>query len=178
MGTGKNIMKIEYLFTKSRHKKIGSKLISWSTGKLHPELKPCSHVAVKLGPIIIESTLKNGAQIQPYSEWIKHHEVVHAFKCPHERTAIKVIKDVFRNSWGKSYDYLGILYFAWRMLGFLVLKRPLPSVNRWQSKNKYFCVEMIEKITGQDYQMTSPIQLVSTWKKAKLEEIDIKHYSI
>lgn len=171
-------MKIEYLFTKSRENKIGSRLISWSTGKLHPEIAPCSHVAVKLGPIVIESTLTNGAQIQPYSEWIKHHKVIHAFKCPENRKAINVIQDVFRASWGRSYDYKGILYFSWRMLGFIVLKRPLCQVNRWQSDNKYFCVEMIEKITGENYQMTSPIQLVKTWKDEDLEEIDIKHYSI
>jgi hypothetical protein len=171
-------MKIEYLFTKSREGKVGSKLISWGTGKLHPEITTCSHVAVKMGPIVIESTLTKGAQIQPYSEWIRHNEVVHAFRCSVKRKAVDVIQNVFKASWGKSYDYFGILFFTWRMLGFIILGRELPKINRWQSKNKYFCVEMIEKITGADYQMTSPIQLVKTWKDQNIEELDIKQYSI
>jgi hypothetical protein len=169
-------MRIEYLFTKSRNNKLGSRLISWSTGKLHPELNPCSHVAIKLGPIIIESTLKNGAQIQPYSEWIKHHVVVYAFKCSEDRKAVEVIDKVFKSFWGKCYDYAGILFFSWRMLGFILFKKPLPKINRWQSSKKYFCVEMIEKITGQDYQMTSPIQLVSIWKQVGLEELSVENY--
>ena len=171
-------MRIEYLFTKSRNFKVGSSLISWGTGKLHPQLKPCSHVGLKLGPLIIESTLTSGVQIVPYLDWIKHQEVVYAFKCPTERKAIDVIDKVFKSSWGKSYDYLGILYFTWRMLGFILFKRPLARKNRWQSNKRYFCVEIIERITGQSYQMTSPIQLVNTWKQENLEEVDIKQYSI
>lgn len=169
-------MKIEYLFTKSRHKKLGSNLITWSTGKLHPELKPCSHIAVKLGPIVVESTLTKGVNIQPYQFWIKSQEVVHAFKCPEDRKAVRVLDTIFAKSWGKSYDYKGILFFAWRILGFLLFKRPLPQINRWQSPNRYFCVELIENITGETYQMTSPIQLVKRWKDAKMEEIDPSTY--
>lgn len=171
-------MRIEYLFSKSRQEKLGSKVIAWGTGKLHPELEPCSHVALKLGPLIIESTLTKGVNIQPYQEWIKYNKVVHAFLCPKERRAVKVLDTIFAKSWGKKYDYFGILFFAWRVLGFIILKRPLPQINRWESKKRYFCVELVENITGEKYQMTSPIQLVAKWDKCGIERLNINKYDI
>lgn len=171
-------MRLEYLFTISRQNKFASKLIANTTGKLHPELNPCSHVAVKIGPIIVESTLTKGVNIQPYQEWIKNNKVVYAFRCPQDRKAVKVLTDTFSGVWGKKYDYLGICFFAWRILGFLILKKPLPRVNRWESEKRRFCVELIEKITGEKYSMTSPIQLVAKWKKQGMEQLDVNRYSI
>lgn len=171
-------MRIEYLFTVSRQGKIASKAIAYSTSKLHPELTPCSHVAVKIGPLIVESTLTNGVNIQPYQEWIKYNKVVYAFKCPTNRKAVKVLTDTFAGVWGKKYDYLGICFFAWRMLGFLILNRPLPKINRWESEKRRFCVELIEKITGEKYSMTSPIQLVARWINEGMEQIDIDNYEL
>lgn len=171
-------MRLEYLFSVSREGKFGSKLIANTTGKLCPHLEPCSHVSVKIGPLIVESTLTSGVRIQPLKTFIKHNKVVHAFRCPQDRRAVKVLEDLFKCFWGKKYDYPGILYFAWRMLGFLILKRPLPAKNRWQKEHRYFCVEIIEATTGYKYHMTSPIQLVDCWKRQKMDEINPDKYNM
>lgn len=166
-------MRLEYLFTESRDKKAwGSTLIKWGTGKLCPDLKPCSHVAIKIDNIILESTMTRGVSIVPYLYWIKNQRVVHAFRCPENRDAGNVLELAVKSTYGKKYDYAGILFFTWRMLGFLLLKRPLPKINRLHHSSRYFCIELISFITNEDYSMTSPIQLVERWKDQKLEEIN------
>ena len=170
-------MIVEYLFTVSKKKKAwGSKLISWSTGKLHPEIDGCSHVAIRMGDLVLESTLSRGVDIVPYSIWIKNHRVVHAFECSVDRNITSMINTGLKYTYDKGYDYMGILFFAWRMLGFLLFKKSLPVVNRWHSDNKFFCVEVIGKVIGEDYQMMSPIQLVYKFKKSKLKQIDVQQY--
>lgn len=170
-------MKLEYLFTKARKNKIGSRLISWGTGKLHPNLKPCSHVAIKAKNVVFESTIGTGVRIIPYKLWIQENEVVHAFECPKDRKVSKIIETSISCIWGKKYDWLGILYFVWRMLGFLILKRPLPAKNRWERPTHFFCVELLESITGEKYSMTSPIQLVSKWDNKNMKRININKYN-
>lgn len=171
-------MKVEYLFTISRSKKAwGSKLIQWGTRFIHPELTPCSHVAVKMGELVLEATLEKGVDIIPYDLWIKKNKVIYSFKCSINRDIHSILKETLNHTYDKKYDWFGILFFAWRILGFIILNRPLPSVNRWHDSNKFFCVEVIGKITGENYQMMSPIQLVKHFKDLKLKEVSKDNYN-
>lgn len=169
-------MKLEYLFTVSRKNKIGSRIIAKSTKNIHPELKECSHVVIKMGPIIFESTIGKGVTIIPYKNWIKEHRVVYAFQCATDRKAKDVINNVISKFYGKKYDWNGIAYFSWRVLLFLLFGSKIPKKNKWEQKNKFFCVELIESITGEKYSMTSPIQLVKILKSHGLVELDVSNY--
>lgn len=171
------MIKIEYLFTESRDpKKVGSRLIKWGTGKLHPEIQSCSHVALKIGNLVLESTLSNGVDLVPYKYWIKQHKVVHAFLCPASRHPEDIIDKAINVTYNKSYDWFGIMFFSWRMLGFILLNRPLPQINRWHSVSKFFCVEVISAITGENYHMTSPVQLVAKWRKCGVKRLNPDKY--
>lgn len=145
-----------------RKKYQGSRIISWSTKGLEPELKPCSHLCIILrNTLVIESTLSDGVRIIPYSHWIKDNEIVYSFEKPYEGNLSKYIPILMERIWGKGYDKVGILYFAWRILLFLFFRAPLPKVNRWDNPDKRFCVE----IFGEKLAMTAPIQMVARWMK-------------
>lgn len=156
------IPKVAYIASRKRNmsKYLGSRIISSTTKELQPELEPCSHLCIILKKtLVIESTIKTGVRIIPYNHWIKENEVVYAFDKPYEGRLSQYIPKLMDKMWGKDYDKLGILYFTWRMALFLSLGLALPKVNKWQDKNKRFCVE----IFGENLGMTSPIQMVALW---------------
>lgn len=155
--------KVVYVASKKRSSKyLGSKAIIWGTKSLEPEIEPCSHLAIVLRKtLVIESTLTTGVRIIPYSHWIKENEVLYAFDKPYEGKLSQFIPELLDKMWGKGYDYLGICYFAWRLFLWLFFRVKLPKVNKWQNKDKRFCVE----IFGEDLGMTSPVQKVAQWLK-------------
>lgn len=156
--------KVAYVASRKRNLKkyTGSRIISWSTKVLEPDLEPCSHLCIILKKtLVIESTMTTGVRIIPYSHWIKDNEVIHSFESPFDGKLSMYIPELMEKLWGKKYDKLGILYFSWRMLLFLFLNKPLPIINKWDSPDKRFCVE----IFGEKLGMTSPIQMVAKWNK-------------
>ena len=143
----------------SRNEKCGSKLISWASSKEHlTNVKvPPSHVAVLIDDtIVVESTLSSGVRMLPYNSWSEINEELYKIECDCPNDDIKGGLELV---WGKKYDWMGILYFAWRYLGLILLKKPLPSVNRWQSSSKYFCTEYAGLILGKKLSMISPAKL-------------------
>lgn len=155
--------KVAYVASVKRDKKYkGSRLISWGTKTLEPTLEPCSHLCIILRKtLVIESTLTTGVRIIPYNHWIKKNRVVHSFEKEYDGKLSQYIPLVMDKMWGKDYDYPGILYFAWRLALWLFLRIALPKVNKWNSPEKRFCVE----IFGEKLGMTSPVQMVARWLK-------------
>lgn len=155
--------KVAYVASIKRGKKyIGSMVISRGTQALEPELEPCSHLCIILRKtLVIESTLTTGVRIIPYSCWIKDNRVVYAFEKPFVDRLSKYIPMIMEKMWDKPYDYIGILYFAWRLALLLAFRIELPKVNKWNDPVKRFCVE----IFGEKLGMTSPIQMVARWLK-------------
>lgn len=155
-------MKVEYLF--SRNNKIGSKIISWASSheKLNLDVYP-SHVAVVLdGTWVIESTLFTGVRIVPYSKWIVFNEELYRIPCiQNHRPSVDILEKATK-VWHKKYDWLGIMYFAICYLGVIFNGSKLPSENKWQNKNKYFCTEYVGQLSGIEYSMTSPAKLLCT----------------
>lgn len=151
---------VHYLF--SKNSKIGSRLIRWGTAFLCPWVKyedVPSHVAILVdGKWVLESTLTTGVRIIPYSTWKQINTEICKLQCLQERE-FSNIKDFYRAIELKTYDYPGILYFSWRIILKKLFNIDLPKENKWQSDDKYFCSEVIGKMTGLDYQMTSPVQL-------------------
>jgi len=157
----KKSTKIRYVASVKNDKKYwGSVLISWGTSFLHPELKPVSHLCIVLrDTLVIESVIKGGVRIIPYSHWKKTNTEVYSFSKEYEGSLSSYIPEVLEKTWGKKYDFRGILYFSWRMLLYILLKIDLPKVNPWEEHDKRFCVE----IFGEKLSMISPIQMVAIW---------------
>lgn len=152
-------VKVHYLF--SKNKKIGSKIISWGTGFLQPQIKKVpSHVAVLVNnKWVFESTLETGVRRISYAKWLEINEEVEKVECTTMRTLEEVI-NYFRSIRDKKYDYQGVMYFSWRVMLFIALKLKMPTKNRFNRKNSYFCSEVIGKMTGIDCQMTAPVTLM------------------
>lgn len=160
------IEKLEYVFSASN--KIGSKTIAWGTAHHNTtSYKTPSHVCILVNDcLIIESTLTTGVRIIPYYAWmLSGNKIEHSITCTNSRHWDEVMQSVLR-LYGRKYDYLGILYFSFRLLLEKYLKLKLPTKNKLQSKDRFFCVELIENLTGGDYEMTSPASLM-----VKLENI-------
>ena len=160
-------MKVDYLFSRSP-KSIASKLIAWASSKEGLSLdKYPSHIAVLLdGTMVVESTFTTGVRIIPYSHWVKKNEELYRIPCIEEhRDGQDTLNKAFV-LWGKGYDWIGILFFTWRFLGLLLLKRPLPAKNHWQSSKRYFCCEYAGSLTGQDFSMKSPARICNDWLEA------------
>jgi hypothetical protein len=76
------------------------------------------------------------------------------------------IADEYRKIKGKKYDYLGVIYLGLCIIPtFLGLN--LPKKNKLESPNRYFCCEVLGKLTGKYYGMSSPIQILEDLKNGK-----------
>jgi hypothetical protein len=153
-------VKVSYVFSKNT--KIGSKLIVWATRFLakDPNIVP-SHCALLLNnKYILESTLEKGVNVRVFSEWLEHNELV---ACLDDGIIeYEAIKAQFLGIKNKKYDYPAIVYFGITLLLCKFLGIPIPKRNILQSKNKYFCCEIIGKLNDQNYQMTSPVEVMDS----------------
>jgi len=162
-------MRVEYLF--SSNKKWGSKVIAWAASFEDTGLSENpSHVAVLLdGEWVYESTFTSGVRIVPYEEWLKINDELYRIPCVVKSRDHVDVTAKAKSLWGRSYDWMGIAFFIWRYLGLIVLGRPLPRVNRWESKDKHFCTEFMAKLTGANYSMKSPAKVCAEFLKDKIE---------
>lgn len=156
-------MKVEYLF--SRNKKWGSRAIAWAASHENTGLEQIpSHAAVLIDETwVFESTFSSGVRVVPYSEWLKINEELYKVPCSIKVRSSKDTLEKAAKLWGSKYDWLGILFFTWRYLGLILLKKPLPSKNRWESPDRHFCTEFMAKLTEEDYSMKSPARICANW---------------
>lgn len=145
---------ITILFSSS--KKPGSLAISAGTWllekecrKFFPSIKDTpSHVAVRYQDLVIESTFTTGIRVISYKDWLKINNPLYAIE-------IKVDDHLYNNNlinlFGKKYDWLGILYFATRLI------LPLaPRENKWQDSDRYFCTEFAASFLHPKFRDLSP----------------------
>ena len=151
-------VKVRYIF--SRNKKIGSRLISWGTKHLQPEVKPtASHVAILVNEkYVFESTLETGIRVITYKRWKQLNEELYSVECIQDWT-MQDLKDLYRPLKLKKYDYMGIVYFSYRIALNILFKKPIPKINLFNHTDRYFCCEVISEMTGVSYEMTSPVEL-------------------
>lgn len=154
-------MKISVDFLFSHNHKIGSKLISWGTKELNTNQSPTpSHVALLVNnKWVFESTLTSGVRIISYKKWNEINTLIAQipYTVPVSYADIKV---QFKELKDKDYDYLGIIYFAYRILLHKMFHIPIPISNLLNSKNRYFCTEVIGRLTQTKCEMVSPTQLL------------------
>jgi hypothetical protein len=151
------VKSLHYLFSKKD--KWGSKLISWASSKMVEMDDYPAHVALLINDRwVFESTYKNNVSIMTYNKWLELNHETHKIQCNKERE-YNEIKDLFRRLEGKKYDWGGIIYFAYRFILYYLFSIKLPVMNKLQSKEKYFCCEVIGELNDISYDMSLPSQV-------------------
>lgn len=155
---------VEYLF--SARPLWGSRLISWGTSHLTSTRPVPSHVAVLVqGRWVHESTLDKGVSVMSYDRWKQQHTELYRIPCEQKTREYSEIKKVFRGLAHKKYDRLGLLYLALWVAFTKVFGGSLPSRNRWQDKDRYFCSEAAGALTGiPRSSMLTPVQILDNWR--------------
>lgn len=152
---------VHYLF--SKNKKIGSKIIRAGTSYLEPSIcfeKTPSHVAILIQERwVIESTMESGVRVIPYQDWLKINIEINKIKCTKQWT-MEQIKSIYKPLKGLKYDYMGIIYFSYRIFLNRVFSMPIPQQNYYNHDDMFFCSEMVSKMTGVSYEMVAPVQLM------------------
>jgi hypothetical protein len=162
-------VQVEYLF--SRNKKVGSKLISFFSNLVLKEkprsiknLKVPSHVCVLVNKRWVhESTLETGVRVISFERWLENNELLYRVGSNYKTVNYGTVKLILKRLRGKPYDYPGVLYFSFRVFLYLLLGVPIPKKNAWHSRNRYFCCELVGKLTGEDYEMTTPVQMLKNF---------------
>jgi hypothetical protein len=159
------IVTVHALF--SYNKLIGSKLIYKGTKHLAPMLNvKTSHTAVLVNERWVhESTGHSGVRVISYDLWKQINIEVGRVKL--ENREYQEIADEYRKIKDKEYDYPGVIYLGLCIIPtFFGLK--LPKKNKWESPNKYFCCEVLGKLTGKYYGMSAPIQILESLKNEQI----------
>lgn len=150
------IVKVRYLF--SRNDKIGSKLISWAGSKLSSLDNVPSHVAILINnKWVLESTLDKNVRVIGYEAWSKINEELYTVDGG-ERDFTE-IKNFYKELEGHKYDWGGIAYYAIMFTLFYLFNLKMPTDNKFESENKYFCCEVVGKLNNINYSMTAPVQV-------------------
>lgn len=146
---------------------ILSKAIMWSLDE------PVSHLAIVFDNKIVFHSALNGVHISWYKSFEKTHEVIHELDFSGSTLDIQegVYQDIITAYDGKSYDYLGFLYFAWRALLLKFFNKPLPLKNPYSKPGSFLCTEIAGVLpdwiipadikANNDLSITSPEKL---WK--------------
>lgn len=138
---------------------IGSKIIANGTAHLAPKMNvKASHTAVLINERWVhESTGHSGVRVISYELWKQINIEVGRIKLADRE--YQEIADEYRKIKDKDYDYPGVIFFGLAIIPtFLGFK--LPKKNKWESPNRYFCCEVLGKLTGKYYGMHSPIQIL------------------
>lgn len=158
-------MRLHFLF--SKNKKIGSRLISWASGLLLPDMKVVpSHVAILITfddvseSFVAESVFESGVRLVPYSSWLVKNEECFKLPCAAKLNTMNEVFDILVEIWDKKYDWLGVTFFAGCFIRHWLFKTPFPKENSWQSDGKYFCTEAAAKLSGYTkHSMTTPAKM-------------------
>lgn len=159
----RTVVFVSVIFSKNR--KCGSRFISWLTSHFSNKPKIPSHVALLIEDRwVFESTIQKGVVINSWHKWSENNELVDLI--PLGEYYYDEIKTLFRDVEGRGYDYLGALYLG-LFIGLNKLFKciPIPSHNCLQSNKRYFCSEVIGKLTGNDFSMSAPIQILNKLQK-------------
>lgn len=150
-------MRVEFLF--SRRNKASSRLIAWAAKWENLELKEIpSHTAILInGRFVIESVFGQGVRIVPFDKWAEFNEEL--YRIPSNDISREEFDATLLSAWGKKYDWRGILYFAYRYILLMLLNWSLPKKNKWQRNTHLFCIELVGRLSGTYYSMTSPAKM-------------------
>lgn len=157
-------VKVDYLFSKSDL--VGSRLISWGTKHLSDEADTPSHIAILINDRwVLESTAKTGVRIISYKTWLTLVNEIAKIPSVYETKDYSEIKKIFKEIKNKKYDYLGVIYLGIYVALNKYFNKKIPNKNKWESDNKYFCCEAVEKLTGMaSTSMKAPVQILAEFR--------------
>lgn len=170
-------MKVKVFLLFSRNKKIGSRFISWLTKHRNTtKFVTPSHTALLLNnKWVFESTCDKNVRVISLNKWKQINEV-----CHFDDLGVfdyQDIANIVRSIKGRRYDFLGVLYLGICLLLNKFFKLPIGSKNYFESKNAFFCTEVLSKIINKNLSMYSPADILSNLDELKSGEFSIKKYS-
>lgn len=159
-------MKHNFVHGYSKSQKIGSKLIRWGTkdnGETSQEV-PSHYFIVFFRKIVIESKLESGVRVTYWGAFQQKNTIVKLLvpigeQEKREKTG-NMFKGLLEKSYGRPYDYMGVLYFAYRIILKKMFGWSMPEKNYWESPDKFFCDEIFSIVSGRDMSMKSPNDLM------------------
>lgn len=127
---------MKIIFTKN-HLPL-SKFIRWGLNE------PVSHMAVVFDDKIVFHSNFKGIHIEWFETFKKSNEIVYEvnFNLTLDKEE-EIYQDIITKNDGKGYDYAALLYLVYKGLMHKMFKTPLPTDNKWASKNKFFCIELL-----------------------------------
>lgn len=150
------IVTLDALF--SHNNMIGSKVIALGSKHLAKHLPNTSHVALLVNKRWVhESTGHSGVRVISIDKWKTINTEVARIEL--QPKTYQQIADKYRTIQSKKYDYLGVFFLALSIIP-TFFGLGLPKKNLWEDKNKYFCCEALAYFTGQDYSMSTPVQIL------------------
>lgn len=154
-------MNVRVLF--SYNHLIGSKIIragSWlfdDSGLHWPDIP--SHTALLIdNQWVLESVMHGGVRVLPYSKWKSIN--VEVASIPVESWSEHPVQ-LLDEIWGRKYDGCGLLFFIYAIIVKKLLKKPMPTQNKFEADNKFFCVELVGRCLGiPNYSTITPAELL------------------
>lgn len=154
----KRLVSVSIIF--SKNDKFGSHLIRIFTDQFNDTLyQTPSHVALLIeNRWVFESTAEKGIVITPFEKWSENNTAcLIKFLGQVEYAHLKAL---YRRLEGCKYDWPGVIYLALFVLLNRLFKTSIPAKNCLESRNKYFCTEVIEELIKKDLSMTTPVELM------------------
>ena len=161
----KRKVKVQYLFSNSPL--IGSRAIIWGSNHIYDldTVDIPSHVAILIDEKwVLESTLSTGVRIEGYNKWLSHNNEVAKIDCSEEFRYWEDVKEMFKETKEQKYDWAGVAYLGIWLAINKATGLKLPSDNAIHNEDKYFCCEVMAKMTGLDYQMAPPVKVMMDLK--------------
>jgi hypothetical protein len=139
---------VRILFTTTD--KFASRAIRYLTGE------DCSHVAIQVGSIVIESSF-TGVRLRTFSDFAAHNKIVHTVVT---LASWKVVLRRYVAYQYRSYDFLGLIHLGLRYLCKKYFMLELPKVNLWAVSGMFTCTEFVTQLLdGHEDSLITPKQL-------------------
>ena len=129
---------------------FGAFLIRWGSSDKFFGLADCAHVMIIFDNRLVFHSLTNGGtRVDFLPNILRIQKIVHQLKPKTDLTQEQeeqLYQFLLGRYKGRLYDYLGVLYFAWRVLLKKFFGKPLPLTNKWNSELEYFCTEIAQGV--------------------------------
>jgi len=136
-----------------------SRVIRWATND------DCSHFAICFDKRVVFHSNFYGVHIDWFDKFASHCDIVHKIQLPtYTLEQEELVYQKAISITGQQYDYLGLLYFGWRMFLLKTFGKPLPLKNKWGSASLELCIEAFTVLspvmaTPENLSMLTPDQL-------------------
>jgi len=140
-----------------------SRLVSWGTRRKGQKIADVpSHVGfLFFDSIMIDSTLTSGVKESTYDKFKDKYRIVSVVDLDiTESYTYRYLENARSRILGSGYDWIAITYYSYRVVLHKFFNIPIPKKNKMNVANNYFCTEVMQVITGTDYSIVSPNDLM------------------